>query len=203
GRSSPDRASSPRHSRALRASIGTCPLAARMPRAMARSKRPPSFGRSAGARLRVILRAGKSNPEFWIALRTRSLLSLTAVSGRPTRAMPGRPLARCASTLTAGASTPPWARLWTLPGDMDHSLTACPPMGLFGGGCCLLGFQFRQPGFQCLKTGAGAGERGHLAVEFLAADQVQLAERTLQQGLALGLDLAAWQRGVAAGDRKS
>src|SRR5690606_15373072 len=196
GRSSPDRASSPRHSRALRGGVGIWPLAARTPRAMARSKRPPSLGRSAGARLRVMRRAGKSKPEFWIALRTRSLLSLTAVSGRPTRVMPGRPLARCASTLTAGASTPTWARLWTMARDMDHSLIACPPMGLFGG-WGVLGFKLRQSRFECFQAGAGACQHGHLTVEFLAADQVQFAEGALQQGLELGLEFAARQWTVA------
>ena len=75
----PDSASSPKHSTCSSATAGSCPLAARMPRAMARSKRPPSLGRSAGARLRVIRRAGKSRVELMIALRTRSLLSLTAL----------------------------------------------------------------------------------------------------------------------------
>jgi hypothetical protein len=31
-------------------------------------------------------------------------------------------LARWASTVTAGASTPTWARLWTMARDIDHSL---------------------------------------------------------------------------------
>ena len=51
---------------------------------MARSKRPPSLGKSAGARLIVMRLVGNSNPALIMALRTRSLLSLTAVSGRPT-----------------------------------------------------------------------------------------------------------------------
>ncbi|MNN35522.1 hypothetical protein D3C81_1493740 [compost metagenome] len=85
---------------------------------MARSKRPPSFGRSAGARLRVMRRAGNSRRALSTALRTLSLLSLTVASGRPTRVSAGKPLARCASTVTAGATTPTWARLWTMARDM-------------------------------------------------------------------------------------
>jgi hypothetical protein len=78
---------------------------------MARSKRPPSFGRSAGARLMVMRRSGNSNWELSSALRTRSLLSFTAASGRPTMDSPGRPLDRCTSMVTSGASIPTWARL--------------------------------------------------------------------------------------------
>ena len=43
-----------------------------MPSAIGRSKRPDSFGRSAGARLTVILRTGNSKPAFCSAARTRS-----------------------------------------------------------------------------------------------------------------------------------
>src|SRR5690606_37520935 len=74
-------------------------------------KRPDSFGRSAGARLTVILLAGNSKPAFCSAARTRSLDSLTSVSGRPTMVKLGRPLARCTSTSTSGACMPARARL--------------------------------------------------------------------------------------------
>ena len=63
-RSSPVSASSPANSCAASASCGSCPLAARMPIAIGRSKRPDSFGRSAGARLTVTLRCGNSNCAF-------------------------------------------------------------------------------------------------------------------------------------------
>ena len=67
-------------------------------------KRPPSLGRSAGARLMVMrFRLGNSSRAFCRALRTLSLLSRTAVSGSPTSARPGMPLARCTSTVTGGA----------------------------------------------------------------------------------------------------
>ena len=46
---------------------------------------PDSFGRSAGARLTVIRRAGNSNCAFCSAARTRSRASRTSVSGNPTR----------------------------------------------------------------------------------------------------------------------
>ncbi len=78
---------------------------------MGKSKRPDSLGRSAGARLTVILRAGKSNCAFCSAARTRSRLSLTSVSGSPTRLNAGNPPARWTSTSTGGASNPDNARL--------------------------------------------------------------------------------------------
>jgi len=65
-----------------------------MPRAIARSNRPPSLGKSAGARLMVIRLAGNSNSLLMMALRTRSLLSRTAVSGNPTRLNAGKPFDR-------------------------------------------------------------------------------------------------------------
>lgn len=60
GRSSPDSESSPSTSSPARFTGGTCDEALRMPSAIARSKRPPSFGRSAGARLQVMRRFGNS-----------------------------------------------------------------------------------------------------------------------------------------------
>src|SRR5205823_11267424 len=44
----------------------------------------PSLGRSAGARLTVIRRAGSARPEAISAERTRSRASETALSARPT-----------------------------------------------------------------------------------------------------------------------
>ena len=83
GRSSPVSANSPANSWVANAVAGICPVAARIPSAIGRSKRPDSLGRSAGARLAVILRAGNSKWAFCSAARTRSRLSLTSVSGRP------------------------------------------------------------------------------------------------------------------------
>ncbi len=79
--------------------------------AMARSKRPPSLGRSAGARLTVMCLEGNSKLPLSRALRTRSRDSFTEVSGRPTMLKAGKPLERCTSTVTCGAATPKLARL--------------------------------------------------------------------------------------------
>jgi hypothetical protein len=58
-------------------------------------------------------RAGKSNWAFCSAARTRSLASFTSASGKPTMVKLGKPLARCASTVTSGASMPDRARLYS------------------------------------------------------------------------------------------
>ena len=68
-----------------------CLVAARTPKAMARSKQGPSFFSPEGARLMVILSRGQAKPEFLIADFTRSLLSLIAVSARPTSEIAGIP----------------------------------------------------------------------------------------------------------------
>lgn len=85
-----------------------------MPRAIGRSKRPESLGRSAGARFTVIfLFAGNSRPAFCSAERTRSRASFTSTSARPTNVKLGNPLARCTSTVTGMAARPVRARLCT------------------------------------------------------------------------------------------
>ncbi|CSB79251.1 Uncharacterised protein [Vibrio cholerae] len=63
-----------------------------MPSAIGKSKRPPSLGKSAGAKLTVMRFAGNSKRELMIALRTRSRDSFTVVSGNPTKVNPGIPL---------------------------------------------------------------------------------------------------------------
>nr|GFB21051.1 hypothetical protein [Tanacetum cinerariifolium] len=60
-----------------------------------------------------------------------------------------------------------------------------------------LRLHFRHLRLQCLKAGAGASEHNHLAVEFFPANQIQLAEPALQQGLELGFEFAARNRGFA------
>ena len=56
---------------------------------------------------RDALPAGNGKPELRIAVRTRSLLSRTVVSGKPTIAMPGNPPPETStSTDTGCASTP-------------------------------------------------------------------------------------------------
>src|SRR6185436_5727719 len=84
----------------------TTPEAARMPSAIGRSNAAPALRTSAGARLTVIRCGGNSNPELRIALRTRSRLSRTLASGRPTIVNIGRPKDTSTSTCTGKASTP-------------------------------------------------------------------------------------------------
>ena len=82
------------------------PEAAKMPKAMGKSKSPPSFFISAGAKFTVIFLTGKSKPEFFIAATTLSLASLTAVSGSPTIEKTGNPDAISTSTSIRYASIP-------------------------------------------------------------------------------------------------
>src|SRR5688572_30398694 len=77
-----------------------------MPSAIGKSNDAPALRTSAGARLTVIFVGGNSKPELRIALLTRSRLSRTLVSGRPTIVNDGRPNDTSTSTLTAQASTP-------------------------------------------------------------------------------------------------
>jgi hypothetical protein len=77
----------------------TAPEGCRRNRMMIRSKLGPALRRSAGARLTVtLLSYGVKKPEFLIAARTRSLLSLTAASGNPTMDIEGIPLLTSTST---------------------------------------------------------------------------------------------------------
>ena len=81
----------------------------------------PGLGQDAQAHLRAALIARLARldlvtrEEFEVQqavlARTRSLLSFTSASGRPTMDMLGSPLARCTSTITGGASMPTNARL--------------------------------------------------------------------------------------------
>jgi hypothetical protein len=81
---------------------------------MARSKQAPSFLMSEGARLMVILSLGQPNPEFLIADFTRSLLSLIAVSAKPTTVIAGRPRQTSISISMGYASVPKRPKLKTL-----------------------------------------------------------------------------------------
>ena len=76
----------------------TTPSAARMPSAIGRSNDDPAFRTSAGARLIVMRCDGKSKPELRIAARTRSRLSRTLASGRPTIRKKGSPRPTSTST---------------------------------------------------------------------------------------------------------
>ena len=112
-RIAPSRESSPRKRVGLDGS-STAPEAARMPSAIGTSNAAPSLRTSAGARLIVILRAGKVNPVCRIAARTRSLASCTAASGKPTTVTAGNPCARSTSTSTSAPSRPTTLPVWTL-----------------------------------------------------------------------------------------
>ena len=75
------------------------------PPSAGRRRRPPC-GASAGARFTVIRSIGNSRPTLWIAARTRSRLSRTVESGRPTVVNDGKPAVTSTSTKTVAASTP-------------------------------------------------------------------------------------------------
>ena len=91
----------------------TSPVAARTPSAIGRSNDDPALRTSAGARLTVTRCGGNSKPEFRIALRTRSRLSRTLASGRPTIVKVGSPNDTSTSTWTGQASTPKTAAVRT------------------------------------------------------------------------------------------
>ena len=104
--SEPSSDSSPSATCAATSSRGSTSIAASTASAIGRSKCEPSFGRSAGERLTVMRLAGSARPIAVIAARTRSLASLTALSGSPTRLKAGRPAAMAHCTSTSRASTP-------------------------------------------------------------------------------------------------
>ena len=92
--------------------LGICTeLALSMATAMARSRCAPSFFTSAGARLTVIIEMGNFFPLFFIAERTLSLDSFTAVSGSPTISNLGSPLLISTSTSMGHPSIPTSAKL--------------------------------------------------------------------------------------------
>ena len=106
GFSVPSSDSSPANIVPPSAPASTRPIAASIPTAIGRSNEAPSLRRSAGARLTTTLRPDIRSPEFSNAARMRCSLSLTALSGSPTRYMPSPPPAMLTSTVTATASIP-------------------------------------------------------------------------------------------------
>ena len=80
--------------------------AASTPSAIGRSKPAPTLRTSAGDRFTVIRVRGNSKPELRIAVRTRSPLSRTLASGRPTSVRPGKPFETSTSAKTSTASRP-------------------------------------------------------------------------------------------------
>src|SRR6185369_9573311 len=181
-----------------------------MPNVMGRSKRPPSLGRSAGARFTVMRRAGNSKRAFWMAARTRSRASRTSASGRPTMVKEGRPLARCVSTVTSGAAAPASARLCNTASDMafysggwpnetaEHApgLTCCAGHRrrrwdtLRPGGVRRLFFERGDFRFQRFELFAGAGQNLGLDVEFLAGHEVELGKERPQHEPHVFLEVA-------------
>lgn len=104
GRREPSSESSPTKNRPA-VSLGfKCPAINKMLIAMGRSRLVVFLVRSAGARLTVILRAGKSKPELLSALLTRSLASLTVRVAMPTILKAGRLRAESLSMVTIWAS---------------------------------------------------------------------------------------------------
>ena len=87
----PERDSSPTAAMPSIASPGSRPMAERMASAIGRSYAGPSLRTSAGARLSVSRATGNCMRQADIAARTRSRLSLTAASGRPTISNIGMP----------------------------------------------------------------------------------------------------------------
>jgi hypothetical protein len=66
----------------------------------------PNLGKSAGAKFTETRVTGYSAPEFFMAFFTLSLLSCTAVSGKPTIMVLVKPLLTPASTSIISASNP-------------------------------------------------------------------------------------------------
>ncbi|MPM13425.1 hypothetical protein SDC9_59782 [bioreactor metagenome] len=85
GLSDPSRANSPNIINSLRLQKEYCPVAARIPTAIARSNEDPSFFKSAGAIFTIIFLPGILAPTEVRAVPILCWLSLTALSGRPTR----------------------------------------------------------------------------------------------------------------------
>ena len=108
-----------------------CPETNSTPRAIGKSKRPDSLGISAGDKLTVSRPSGNSKPLLRIAARTRSRLSRTSASAKPTIPKLGSPRARWVSTRTTGASKPMSERLSKTASDMAFS---------------------KQPSMSCLST---------------------------------------------------
>ena len=76
------------------------------PTAIGKSKWLPSFNTSAGDKFTVMRLGGSDKPIAPKAARTRSRLSATALSGRPTTVKAGTPEAICTWTSTSNTSTP-------------------------------------------------------------------------------------------------
>ena len=111
---SPESDNSPTAARPPSASRSMIPQDAMIASAMGRSYAGPSLRTSAGERLIVMRATGKLRRQLAMAARTRSRLSLTAASGRPTSSNMGIPSTVNASTVTRYPSMPDRPMLLTL-----------------------------------------------------------------------------------------
>ena len=106
GFKSPFSDNSPTNAVYLRSEAESSPERHKMAMAMGRSRCVPFLGRSAGAKLTVTFEAGKVKFELEIALRTRSLASLTVLAAMPTMLKEGRPRFLSASILIIAPPKP-------------------------------------------------------------------------------------------------
>ncbi len=106
GRRAPVSESSPSSAVPSRASAGILPSAPSVATAMATSKAPPLFLRSAGPRFTVITYSARLVPICWSAARTRTRLSRVLASARPTRRKFAGPRPESTSTRMGCASSP-------------------------------------------------------------------------------------------------
>ena len=102
----PSSESSPTKTRCSKSGTSISPVAVKSPIARGRSKALPSFRKSAGDRFTVVRKPVTTLSTERMAEMTRSLDSLTALSGRPTKVNPGSPCDASTSTLTGTALIP-------------------------------------------------------------------------------------------------
>ena len=100
GRSRPSSASSPICTQPATDSPEIAPVPVNTATAILTSNALPCFGTEAGERLMVVRWGGNENPELVMALRTRSLDSASAASGRPINTNAGSPVDTSASMST-------------------------------------------------------------------------------------------------------
>ena len=102
----PSRDSSPTKAQPSISFCWSSPARMRTLIAIGRSKREPSFSRSAGARLITSFWLGKEKPELLMADLTRSRASEMVLEPMPTMLKLGRPLFLAPSTLISAALNP-------------------------------------------------------------------------------------------------
>src|SRR5215469_15637805 len=99
----------------------------------------------------------------------------------------GKPFDWCTSTVTAGALMPSAARLKIFASTVPVRRCLLPVFVLLLRGQGR--FELCEPQRKLLQLLAGAGEHPRLHVEFLAGDQVELAERRLQHRAEVALQV--------------